>query len=78
MATSAKVDALKNEGLSHTKFKLSLYWSKLPSELPALTSPITSLSEEELQLLEAFKNYKQAEFTTLTPQEPQARENPFN
>lgn len=54
------------------------YWSKLPENIPAVTEPLTSFSPEELTTLQRVSGLIAPQFDTLSPQQSEERENPFN
>ncbi len=54
------------------------YWSKLPESIPAVTEPLTAFSGEELSILQHVTGLTAPQFNTLTPQQTDGRENPFN
>jgi hypothetical protein len=63
---------------STAKVKISVYWSALPTTLPALTDPLPPFSSDEIKTFDKFSAYQIPEFTTLPSSNPAPRENPFN
>lgn len=56
---------------------LYVYWSPLPTTLPALTEPLKALSPSDEAILAELSNLKVPSFTVLNPTDPTDRENPF-
>lgn len=69
---------LKETGVNYKiNLRLSTFWSELPTELPQLKEPVTELTEEETKLMDAVSQFKKPSSSTLNPQGPVDRPNPF-
>ena len=56
---------------------LDVYWAAFPSSLPAITSPIEKITQEDRSILSRLSELSQPEFSELDPNTPSARDNPF-
>lgn len=69
---------LKETGVNYKiNLRLATFWSELPTELPQLKEPVTELNEEETKLMETVSQFKRPSSSTLNPQGPVDRPNPF-
>jgi hypothetical protein len=57
--------------------KNTFYWSDFPETLPSITTPINTLSNEDLKLIGVVSQYKQPAFIDLPPEKPRERQRPF-
>ena len=64
-------------GFSSANVNLKVYFAAYPTQLPSLTEPVADLNPDEEQLLDTLSGLSLPTFTTLTPQEPLVRQNPF-
>lgn len=66
---------------SSEKYKVTLqvatFWADLPTELPQIKAPVTELSDEENNLMNEVAQFKKPNNSTLNPQGPVNRANPF-
>lgn len=53
------------------------HWSNFPTEVPAVTTPINKITQEEIRVLQRLAGLIQPEFAILSPQVVDQRENPF-
>lgn len=60
------------------ELNMIVYWSEFPGELPAITEPINTLTQEERNILSRLSQLEQPQFTELSPSQPRERQNPFN
>ena len=74
---SFKVETIEG-GILIAEAEISVYWSKLPTELPPLTEPVKEFTSEELALLGEVSSLLQPQFTIIPPSVPSQRENLFN
>jgi Tfp pilus assembly protein PilO len=65
-------------GIGAVNVSIRVYFAPYPTKLPSLTEAINDLTDEEKDLLDTLSGLTLPTFTTLTPQEPSIRENPFN
>ena len=72
----AKLNQLGGTGAVNVSTRV--YFAPYPQKLPSLTEAINDLTDEEKSLLDSLSSLTLPTFTTLTPQEPSIRENPFN
>ena len=73
---SLKQEAAKN--IVSSEVKITIYWSALPTKIPPITEPVTALSDKELKTLELVSILRPPQFTSLSPEFPVDRPNPFN
>lgn len=78
VANLSSVEMQGEESTKHGVFHLLTYWSQLPEALPAVTDPLSPLSPEETALVNQISSLTPPQFTILTPQTNEVRENPFN
>ena len=71
----AKVNS--SGGIASADITIRAYSAPYPVRLPSLTEPITDLSNDEKDLLDTLSNLTLPLFTTLEPQQPAVRDNPF-
>ncbi len=57
---------------------LTAHWSLFPTELPAITTPIDKITQEEISILQRLAGLIQPEFTILSAQAVDPRGNPFS
>lgn len=77
LSSIASADINQLGGFASANVNLKVYFAEYPTRLPSLTEPVADLSPEENKLLETLSGLSLPTFTTLTPQEPLLRENPF-
>lgn len=80
-APVSTIDEVSFRGFDTNKeavVKLSVYWSKLPETLPAITDPFPPFSSNELATLDRISKFTPPTFLELNPENPGFRENPFN
>jgi hypothetical protein len=78
MTTIDSTTATDTESKKTAEVHVVAYWSKLPENIPAVTDPLTSFSQEELTVLGRVTGLTAPQFNTLSPQQSVDRENPFN
>jgi len=78
----SSLDSLKVEtmdgGVLIAEAEISVYWSKLPTELPPLTEAVKEFTSDELVFLSEISGLSQPQFTIMPPSSPSQRENLFN
>lgn len=62
---------------SESNITFLTYWSALPTEIPPINEPIKSLSSDEEDLLSEISKYEKPDISTLEPEGPYEREDPF-
>lgn len=73
------LQGLKDETLGFdATMKLTIYWSGFPTKLPSITEPITDLTDDEKRVLSLISSLNQPIFSTLIPEVPKERTEPFN
>lgn len=65
-------------GVASANVRIRVYFAGYPTILPSLTEAVNELTDEEEGLLDTLSGLTLPVFSTLTPQEPTVRENPFN
>lgn len=65
-------------GIASVNVSLRVYFAAYPQKLPSLTEAINGLTPEETDLLGSLSALTLPTFTTLSPQAPSLRENPFD
>ena len=63
---------------SKATVSVGTYWASLPKTISAVGDEVSSLTDEEIGALEIFATLRLPIFTSLEPQGPNAREDPFN
>jgi hypothetical protein len=58
--------------------EIEMFRASLPEKLPKLTEPIKNLTDEQEELLDTLSLLKLPEFTSLEPDPPSLRVDPFN
>ena len=66
------------DNLFSGELEINVYWANLPITLPELTLPIQELTSDQQLVLVKMQSLKKPVFTTLPPQVPKERPNPFN
>ena len=78
LSTINKAKINQAGGIASANVTIKVYFAGYPTKLPSLTEAASDLTEEEKSLLGTFSTLTLPTFTTLTPQEPVSRENPFD
>jgi len=65
-------------GVASANVRIRVYFAGYPTKLPSLTEVVNELTDEEEGLLDTLSGLTLPVFSTLNPQEPTVRENPFN
>jgi len=65
-------------GETTAEVKTSTFWADLPKTLPALTEPITALTDAEKSTLSKVSNLSQLPVEILPPAAPGGRDDPFS
>ncbi len=63
--------------LTRVKFYTKTYWSSFPTKIPALTDPITDLSQKDNEILSQIIDYFQPPFDVFTVDAARENLNPF-
>jgi len=61
-----------------TSIVLNTYEAPLPEKIPSVTEPVGRLSQNEEELMNRISGFTSPQFTTLLPEPPVIREDPFN
>lgn len=76
------IDRLQIETNSGSTYEASgallTYWGEFPEKLPDLSEPVSSLTDEELEILNFLSQQQNPEFTELKPSNEVARPDPFS
>jgi hypothetical protein len=78
LASIHKVEMTGGDGVVDMDMVVVVYWSGLPTQLPAITEPIRFLNASEQEILSEIVAFVKPEFVILDPTDPSERENPFN
>jgi hypothetical protein len=73
----SSVNLHNNESDSRATVTVLSYWGPLPTSLGKPNSPIEGLKNNEEEQLESLQGLKKPQTGTLTPSNPQGKENPF-
>lgn len=61
-----------------SKVIILVYWSEYPTKLTNITESISSINQDEMEILNFVAQLKPPVFKVLSPSVPSIRENPFN
>jgi Tfp pilus assembly protein PilO len=81
LAPISTIDTAKinqQAGAASANVRIRVYFAGYPTKLPSLTEVVNELTDEEEGLLDTLSGLTLPVFSTLNPQEPTVRENPFN
>ena len=76
-----KVGKLKmsdNSGMVRANVTTSSFWAELPEKLPSLTTPVTTLTKDEQEILLGVLDRKLPVFSEFLTPETTSRTDPFN
>lgn len=72
-----KIDISAKDGKYDIGFEAATYWAELPKDIPQVDSVVNNLTDEETKLLNEIAGYKLPTGSSLNPQGPSDRPNPF-
>jgi hypothetical protein len=79
ISTLDEIKLTKTDELYKVEVRSPIYWAPYPKELPKLTEPLTSLNEEEVELLSKILNYSAPTVEVVEANDQNtSRENPFD
>lgn len=64
--------------VSKATVTVKTYWAVLPTTIPGVNEGVSDLTQEEIDSLKMFATLRLPAFSSLQPQGPTARDNPFN
>lgn len=77
IANIEKIKVSQVSDISRVTVGLNVYSAPYPTKLPALTEPLTDLTQNEKETLAKIQNLVQPVFSQISPTAPQTRPNPF-
>lgn len=77
IVTVEKLELSQSSGTHKGSIALKGYWAPFPEKIPAVTQPIGDFTEDELKIITKISNLSVPQFSSVYPQEPTSRENPF-
>ncbi len=72
-----KVKISQSGGILSATTSLRGFWASFPATLPAITDPVTNLSDDEKNLIVKLSDLTPPAFSSVAPGEPSTRDNPF-
>jgi len=72
-----KLELNQSSGMYRASVTLRSYWASYPTEIPAITQPLSDFTEEELNMITKISELTLPPFSTIYPSVPSERINPF-